>query len=194
MNGNYRECAKCQEPVHRNRNGCPSCGGPSPWAAVAVDRQSVDQATPEVDPADHPMPDGTIVVPVSPTQMADLRGDSPPVPPGLGEHDFDPTDDQVAAFISAQPDHDALARDHQADIDRAMTGPHVFMEKFSCMVGPVMAHFKIGQVVTDFPLLMALKIEHAPMVPVASAPGMACCPKCLHVFSVPKVVPARRAG
>jgi hypothetical protein len=118
----------------------------------------------------------------------------PPVPQGLGEHDLDPTDEQVDSFIAALPDHASAARAAQAAIDRAATGPHVFLEKFSCMVGPVMAHFKPNDVVTDFPLIMALRVENAPMVPVGDAPGMACCPACQTVFKLPRIIPARRAG
>jgi hypothetical protein len=169
----YKDCGKCGEPVHRNAKvTCKACGAVSPWAAADVPAPEADALAALSAPPD----------------------DAPPVPTGLGEHDLDPSDEQVIGYLRALPDAAAAARATQAEIDTAMTGPHVFMEKFSCMIGPVMGHFKIGQVVTDFVTIKVLQHENAPMVPVADAPGMACCPKCLHVFRVPTVIPARRRG
>lgn len=108
--------------------------------------------------------------------------------------DFNPSAQEVAAYL-----HDITAPDRELAEERAAelasrNGPHVFLDKFSAMIGPTLAHFKAGQVVGDFALLQALKAQNAPMVPHANAPGMTCCPKCQHVFRVPSVFPAKRAG
>lgn len=198
----YRDCAKCGESVHRNAKvTCKACGGVSPWAVTDAPAPILGsnigamldaaKAAGITGPFDLITPTGSIIV-LDSDHISEVERASIMAPAAV--LDLNPSDAEVAAFIDSQPDHDALARDEQTAIDVAMTGPHVFLDKFSCMVSSVMAHFKPGQVVVDFPLIKALQHVNAPMVPVAEAPGMACCPQCRHVFSVKRVLPARRAG
>jgi len=108
--------------------------------------------------------------------------------------DLNPDDTEVAAFLHHLTAPDAAMEAARIAAIEALNGPHVFLDKFSCMLGPTMAHFKQGQVVKDFALLQALKNENAPMVPATMAPGMTCCPQCRHVFRAPSVMPVKRAG
>jgi hypothetical protein len=175
----FRDCAKCGLPVHNKSKACKACGGPSPWAATD------SSAEPE---AVAPEPPAAAVGALAAAVSSPLRiVESTAV-------DLNPSDTEVASFI-----HDLTAPDAELEAARiaeveSRNGPHVFLDKFSCMVGPTMAHFKAGQVIGDFALLQALKAEDAPIVPATMAPGMECCPKCRHVFRVRSVVPVKRAG
>lgn len=189
----YRDCTKCGEPVHRNAKvTCKACGEASPWA-IKADADNVPPNVPGQPPvgADATGDQSIAQTIVDMDRMLDSISSGDVVDTML---ELNPTDEQVAAFVAKRPNRDAEALAERTATELAENGPHVFMQPFSCMIGPVMGHFKVNQVVSDFPLLQALKAENAPMVALANAPGMACCPKCSTVFQIPKIIPARRAG
>lgn len=197
MSGLFRDCAKCHLPVHVNSKACKSCGGPSPWATGTKEPEPTAEAS---EPTAALPSNITIEVApgVDPKKLADditrqtttairFRAVEPPL-------DLNPADADVAAYIHKLTAPDAEQEAARVAEIEARNGPHVFLDRFSCMVGPTMAHFKAGDLVKDFALLQALRAENAPMVPAALAPGMTCCPKCQNVFRVPSIVPAKRAG
>lgn len=180
----FRDCVKCGEPVHRNqKRACKACGATSPWvemeAAADVAGETLTMADVERakqflrDQDDKPV-----------LHVVETTSD-----------DFNPSPETVGAFM-----HDLTSPARQEADERAaeltkQNGPQVFMERFSTMIGNTLAHFKQGQVVTDFALIQVLKAQgNVPMVPYSDAPGMACCPKCNNVFRVPAVLPSRRVG
>lgn len=210
----YKDCTKCGDPVHRNAKSCKSCGGPTPWAA-----KSEDETPPPAPPADAPA--GSVVNFCEKHQMTFLAScaecgaeESARVDASVGDVGFEvmtgardpsdalnPTDADVAAFIRQQPSVVAAAAEQalREEAERALNGPHVFLEKYSTQIGSTMAHFKHGQVITDFALVQVLRArilagENVPMVPTTGAPGMTCCPNCRTTFRVPSVLPAKRAG
>lgn len=180
----FRDCVKCGQPVHARSAMCKSCGEVSPWKLPP--NPEVEGATADVIVVDDPH---TAESPTDATVITEFK-EAPKlrVVETVPLHeDFNPSSDTVAAYLS-----DITAPERAAEAERH--GPHVFLERFSCMIGVTMGHFAAGQVVTDFVLLQALKAQNAPMVPHGTAPGMACCPQCKHVFKVPALMPAKRAG
>ena len=198
----YRDCLKCGQPVHARTPACKACGAVSPWAK-APDRLDPDAETvrgtgPSLleTTSDAPMTMETLEAAKEMLRnQPDATQAQATVHPKLelvtAPVDLDPSPEAVAAYI-----HDITAPARAAEAARELihSGPHVFMDKFSTMIGSSLAHFKVNDVVTDFPLLQELKAQDAPMVPVGNAPGMACCPACKTVFKVPKPVPAKRVG
>jgi hypothetical protein len=190
----YRDCSKCSEPVHHRSQKCRACGADSPWsAAEPADTEVQGKPAPDVSGATLEAADTLTMAHVQ--RGKDLLAAQPQ------PADFAPTDAQIASYLhSIDPANRPRTREEieTAEVEAArqavLNGPHVFMERFSTMVGPIMAHFKPNQVVTDFPLLNFLRTVNAPMVPVSDAPCMACCPNCQTVFKVPVLVPTRRAG
>lgn len=199
----FKDCAKCSEPVHRNQKvACKACGAPSPWILTdpkhvptneeiaAAGPKLITTENTDVQHAVEALREAGV-----PEPYVVMRADELPRPLTLVEAepiDLNPTERDVAAYI-----HDITtpARMAEAEAELLRSGPHVFLQKFSAMIGNTFAHFKINDVVTDFPLLQELKAQEAPMVPVAAAPGMGCCPNCKTVFKLPDPKqPAKRAG
>lgn len=190
----FRDCEKCGLPVHTKSKTCKACGGPSPWVTGTKElgpeaTVSASLTTADVEHAVGALKDANV-----PGPHVMLQSGKPPVHLIAPPVDLNPDDAEVAAYIHKLTAPDAEAEAARVAEIEARNGPHVFLDKFSCMVGPTMAHFKAGELVKDFALLQALRAENAPMVPAALAPGMTCCPKCQNVFRVPTVVPAKRAG
>lgn len=191
MSGIYKDCEKCGEPVHRNAKvTCKACGGPSPWAVATTEVLAEADVKAGIEALREAgvEPPYMVITPAGTTVIADEN--APYV---------EPTDEQIAAFLERQKNppltaEQIVARDAKAARDAIDNSPHVIMENFSCMIGVTLAHFKPGEVIKDFVLLGNLRALKAPMVPVTNAPGMTCCPSCQHVFKVPVLVPAKRAG
>ena len=188
----FKDCTRCQQPVHARSAACKACGAPSPWKAeesLVTEPATEEDARPRV------------------SSEAETEGRPEQSAPDLqvtcteGLHlidattdDLNPSTEEVAAYM-----HDLTAPQREEAAERAAereaeNGPHVFMEAYHPVLGNVFAHFKQGQVVTDFPLIQQLKALGAPMVPWGKATGMACCPQCKTVFRIPSLIPAKRVG
>lgn len=191
----FKDCTKCTTPVHRNAKVCKACGGPSPWAAkevMPVEAQDMAAAKALMVGTD-----------VSSSRLVDksrsdvILVDDPRLAPDFVE----PTREQIEAYLRSidpanrpKTPEQIAADDAEAARQKILNGPHVIMEKYDAMIGVTFAHFKPGDVITDFVVLGNLRTLGAPMVPVSNAAGMACCPSCQHVFKVPVLLPAKRAG
>lgn len=199
----FKDCLKCGMPVHARSAVCKACGAPSPWAKevrVEVQADSINDtaiAAGIADAVDRIIADDPHATGAdTPEARAAARAffEKPRVIDSTAD-DFNPSPEEVAVFL-----HDitsparAEAAERAAELE-ARNGPHVFLEKHSTLIGDTIAHFKAGQVVTDFALIQVLKAQgNAPMVPTANAPGMTCCPRCSHIFKIPSVLPTRRTG
>lgn len=178
----FRDCLKCEQPVHARSKVCKACGAASPFAKA------------EDAPEPAPPPD-TLTMDHVEAAKEMLRQNDPPELRVIDStaDDFNPSQETVGAFL-----HDLSAVERAEEADRtaaleAINGPHVFMQKHSTMIGNTMAHFHQGQVVSDFALLQALKSQPGtPMVPFAQAPGMVCCPQCKNVFKPMAALPTPR--
>lgn len=198
-NSLFRDCPKCGEPVHARSTLCKACGGPSPWATGTkepgpettepttespaepvtreVDRPRVSTAALTTDRPTERIPDRNVTV-TEGLRVVDTTADS-----------LNPSEAEVAEFLHDMTAPQRAVRDAEIAEAKTRTGPHVFLDRFDCMVGNVMGHWKRGDVVTDFPLLLHLQALNAPIVPATLAPGMTCCPQCQHVFKIPLIVP-----
>ena len=209
--GLFRDCAKCGLPVHHKSAACKAGGETSPWATGSKEPEPAAVASEPPAAAGGALPAAEFGGELTDRDIGNaidalkshgvkgpytlLQAGKPPVriveSPAVN---LNPDDSEVAVFLHRLTTPSAEAEVTRIAAIEALNGPHVFLDKFSCMVGPTMAHFKAGQTVSDFALLQALKAENAPMVPAAVAPGMTCCPQCRHVFRVPTLIPAKRAG
>jgi hypothetical protein len=177
----YKDCVKCGQPVHARTPACKACGEVSPWAKA--------EPANDPEPAGEAMFDSLMTV----AEVEKMLSDQPDLTPFrvVDTIDLEPSPEVVASYLH---EITAPARAAEAAEELLRSGPHVFMDKFSTMIGQTLAHFKVNDVVTDFALLRELKAQGAPMVPIAAAPGMACCPDCKKVFKLPVIAPAKRAG